>query len=123
MRNVPLTVRPVGSYTGAGVAADIPIVNNDGGGILVTIEVTAIGTGSITVTIQSVNPVTSTKTTILASAIIAGNGVTTLKVAPGLPVSANASANDLVPRDLNINITHNNANPVTYSVGAELCAA
>lgn len=88
-------------------------------GIKVTVVVTAIGTGSITVAILGVDA-NGNAYTILASAAIVGNGTTVLTVFPGAPVTANVSANDEMPNKFQVNVTANNANPVTYSLAYDM---
>ena len=95
-------------------------INAYGRGVKVFVNTTAIGTGSITVTIQAKDPGSGAYTTLLASAAIITNTTTVLTVYPGLPATANVSANDVLPRQWRISITANNANPANYSVGASV---
>lgn len=82
----------------------------------------ATSTPSVVVTILGVDRVSGKTYTILASAAITGTGTTILKVGPGLPVSANASVNDVLPPIIRISSAHGDADSLTYSVGASLCA-
>jgi hypothetical protein len=68
---------------------------HQGIGLMVFINVTAV-TGSVTVTIKNVDPVSGATATVLASAAIAATGLTVLKVYPGLTAAANATANDII---------------------------
>jgi hypothetical protein len=94
------------------------IINVDGcSGINLFINITNAGTGSITATIEGKDVTSGTFYTILSSGNLATNQFKRLTVFPGAPVSANASANDLLPKEIRVVITHNNANTITYSVG------
>lgn len=86
-----------------------------------TIDVTAAAdTPSVVVTIRGVDKVTGKKTDILASAAITGTGTTVMKVGPGLTAAANATANDFMPTDLEINFEHADADSITYGAGLDL---
>lgn len=89
-------------------------------GINVYVNITAVGTGSITLNILGVDPVSGSTYTILASAALVANAFTVYKVYPGGAVTANVSANDHLPRVIQVNVVANNANAVTYSVGYTL---
>jgi hypothetical protein len=43
-----------------------------------------------------------------------------IQIGPGLPSAANSTQNQDVPATFRIKVTHNNANPITYSVGINL---
>jgi hypothetical protein len=94
--------------------------NTDARGVKVFVNVSNAGTGSITATVQAKDPASGTYTTLLASAAIVANGITVLTVYPGLPATTNVSANDILPRQWRVAVTANNANPISYSVGASL---
>jgi hypothetical protein len=108
----------VGGQTASLNSADQ--VNPYGRGVVVFINVSLIGTGSITVTIQGKDPASGTYYTILASAAIVTSVFGTLTVYPGAAVTANVSANAVLPRQWRIAVTANNANPVNYSIGASV---
>lgn len=96
--------------------------NNYARGILVVVDVTVnAGTaGSITVTIKGSDPNSSKTWNILASAAITAVGTTVYRVYPGLTAAGNLVASDVLPQRYQIDVTANNANPVTYSVSAML---
>lgn len=96
------------------------LTNYDGRGLHVVVDVTAAGTGSITITIQGKDAVSGQYYTLLAGAAITTISTNVYKVYPGLTASANAVASDILPRTYRILITHNNANSITYSVGASV---
>lgn len=100
--------------------SNVALINSRGKALHLVVDVTANpGTlGSITVTIQAKDPVSGKFYTLLASAAITAVGTTVYRVGPALTAAANLVANDVVPKDLNILVTANNANPMTYSIGA-----
>jgi|688.fasta_scaffold12513_19 hypothetical protein len=98
------------------------LINVDGRGIHVVLDVTTAGTGSITVTIQGKCEVSGKYYTLLAGAAVITAVTNVYKVFPGATASANAVANDMLPRTYRILVTHNNANSITYSVGASILA-
>lgn len=111
----------------SGVAATASVnsadlTNADHQGVKVYVNTSLIGTGSITVSVQAKDPASGAYVTLLASAAIVTNVMTTLTVFPGLPVTTNVSANDVLPRQWRISVTANNANPANYTVGASLIA-
>ncbi len=85
--------------SGAGTYGSGDLSNPSHKGLKLVIDVTAIsGTGpSLTVTILGKDPVSGKTWTILASAALAATGTTVLTVYPGLPATANVSANDVLP--------------------------
>jgi len=95
-------------------------VNSSFRGVKVWVNTTTIGTGSITVTIQGKDPGSGVYTTLLASAAIVTNTTGVYTVYPGLPATANVSANDILPRQWRIAVVANNANPANYTIGASL---
>lgn len=111
------------SVAGATASFNSPDYQNpDGRGIKVFVDTTVIGTGSITVTIQGKDPTSGKYVTLLASAAITTNTTGVYTVYPGLPATANVSANDILPRVWRIAVTANNANAATYSIGASVIA-
>jgi hypothetical protein len=94
--------------------------NYNGRGLHVVLDVTSAGTGSITLTIQAKDVLSGKYYTLLAGAAVTTNSTNVYKVYPGFPATANVSANDLLTRTWRIDVTHNNANSITYSVGASV---
>lgn len=106
------------TYTGVTVnqtGPDLPAPTASA--VKLLIVTTAIGTGSITVTIQGKDKFSGQYYTLLASAAIVTNTNTLLTVFPGAPVSANVSANDILPEIWRWTVTANNANAATYTIG------
>jgi hypothetical protein len=94
--------------------------NNGAKGLLVVVDATvnAGGSGSITVTIQGKDVASGKYYTILASAAIVTVTTNQYTVYPTLTASANSIAQAALPHTWRVIVTANNANPVTYSVGA-----
>jgi hypothetical protein len=57
---------------------------------------------------------------LLVSVPIIAIGTYVLKIYPGILAVPNLSANDLLPDQWRIAVIHDNANSITYSVGAKL---
>jgi len=104
-----------GSRTTTQTMADQTNLNKKG--IRVVLDMTTVGTGSVTIAVEAKDPASGKYVVMLASAAIATNQTKTLLIYPGAANTANASANDRLPKTWRINVTANNANPATYSVG------
>lgn len=100
------------------------VFNSDGHrGLHMVIDVTAItATPSVVFTIQGYSGLGDDYYTILASAAVTGTGQTVLRVYPGLTAAANLVANDVLPPVWRVNAVHGDADSITYSVNALLCA-
>lgn len=116
--NVDATLLASAARTAATQSADQ--TNYNGRGLHVVIDVTAWTAGSITVTIQGKDSVSGKYYTILASAALAAVGTTILRVYPGLTASANAAANDILPRTWRVSVAVGTADSITYSIGASV---
>jgi hypothetical protein len=117
--NRDLTTSELVSGVGATTSQNSPdLTNADARGVKVFVNLTSAGTGSITVAVQAKDPASGAYVTLLASAAIVANGLTLLTVYPGLPATANVSANDVLPRQWRVAVTAGNANPMNYTVGA-----
>lgn len=100
----------------------VDISNPDGQAVQVDVDVTvnAGGLGSVTVTLYAKDPLTGGRYPLLASAALAAVAKTTIQIGPGLPVTANVSANAVAPKDLSIGFVHGAGGPITYSARAQL---
>ena len=87
--------------------------------VLINVTVNAGGLGSITVTVDG-KDANDVYYNILTSAALTAVASTKLTIGPGLPVTANISANEPLPETWRVTVTANNANPITYSVGLML---
>lgn len=86
--------------------------------IVVVADLTAYtSTGSLTVKVEGVDRVSGKTWTLLSGTAFSGTGTQVLRVGPSLPVTANVSANDVVPPVIRITATHGNGVSLTYSVG------
>lgn len=94
--------------------------NNNAKGLHVVLDVTSAGTGDITLTIEGKDTLSGKYYTLLAGTNVTTNSTNVYKVYPGLPATANVSANDIVPRTYRVTVTANNANTITYSVASLL---
>jgi hypothetical protein len=118
--NVDVTLLASASRTTTQTSADITTYN--AAGIHVVLDMTVVGTGSVTVSINGKDSVSGKFYTILAGAAVTTNSTNVYKIFPGATVTANVSANDHLPRVIQIVVTANNANAATYSVGYCLLA-
>lgn len=118
LASADLTVFASGAQTATQVQVDQ--TNNAARGIKVGLNVTNAGTGNITLEIDGKDAVSGTYYAILTGAAVSSNGFTLYTVYPGLTASANAVANDVLPHTWRVKVTANNANSITYSVGASL---
>jgi hypothetical protein len=88
------------------------------------IDVTAVtSTPSVVCTVHGLDPVSGKYYLMLTSAAQTDSGApytTVLKIGPGLPVTANISANDILPDTIRVTMTHGDSDSITYSVGANL---
>jgi len=88
------------------------------------IDVTAIAsTPSVVCTVDGLDPVSGKYYNLLTSAALTESGspyTRVLKIGPGLPVTANVSANDILPDTIRVTMTHADTDSITYSVGANL---
>jgi hypothetical protein len=94
------------------------LTNFNSPGVVVTVDVTVAGTGSITVSLQYKDTLSGQYKTLLTSAAITTISTTTLVLFPGVTVAANLAASHPLPRIWRVNVVHNNANSITYSVSA-----
>lgn len=92
-------------------------VNGAGRSGVLMINVTSRTSGTYTFTIQGKDGASGVYYNVLASTAIAATGMTTLKVGPALPVSANASANDVWPMVWRVAIAGASTPVMTFSVG------
>lgn len=86
-------------------------------GLTLVIDTTAAGTSPSTVfKVEGVDRISGKTYGALSSAAVTGVGTVTLSVGPGLPVTANVSANQPVPPVVRVTATHGNSTTHTYSV-------
>lgn len=115
-----LGVFSLAGATATQTSADFANPNARGVKVVLDVTVNAGGAGSVTVTIQGKDKASGKYFTLLAGAAVVTVVTNVYTVFPGAPVAANVSANDQLPEVWRIVVTANNANPVTYTVGAAL---
>ena len=94
--------------------------NLNGRGVRVVLNMTNIGTGNVTLAIQCFDSAGAGYYAILTGAAISTNSVNVYTVYPGISQLANQSASQIMTRQWNVLVTANNANPTTYTVGAQV---
>ena len=85
--------------------------------VILDATVNAGGSGSITVTINGKDPASGKYYLLLSGAAVVTVTTNVYKVGRGLPVTGNVSANCGIPNIIQVVVTANNANPVTWSLG------
>jgi hypothetical protein len=114
-----ITVTTLTAASANGTSTDQ--TNFEGRGLKLVIDVTAISgtSATLTVTIQGKDPVSGKYFNILVSAGLTATGTTVLTVYPGAAVSANVSANDILPKTWRVSYTITGTTPsVTATIGA-----
>lgn len=91
-------------------------------GLHLVIDVTAVpgSAPSVVPTIDFHDDLSGKWITLLTGAAITGVGTTTLKIYPGVTVSANVAVSDVAHGHMRVVMTHGNANSVSYSASAHL---
>lgn len=114
--NVGVDVGPSAARTAASDGF-IDVSNPDAqyASLEIDITVNAGGLGSVTPTIYAKDPATGGRYPLLVGAALAAIAKATIKLGPGLPVTANVSANEITPKDISIGFVHGAGGPITYS--------
>lgn len=97
------------------------VIDNSEGAreLIVVTSITIVGTGSITTTVGYITA-SGVKVPLISTAALVANAVTPLSVGIDLTTAANSVLKSSIPARLYVDVAANNANPVTYSVDAEL---
>lgn len=74
-------------------------------------------TPSTVVKVEGIDRLSGKAWTLLAGVAVATVTTQVLQIGPGLPATANASANAPLPPVIRVTATHGNANSHTYSIG------
>lgn len=83
------------------------------------IDVTATSaTPSITAKIEGKDPVSGAFWTILEDAALTATGTTFLQVGKDITAAANVAANQFLPDEYRVTVTHADADSITYSISA-----
>lgn len=83
----------------------------------VVLDMTTVGSGSVTLTINGKDPASGKYYLILSGAAVTTNSTNRYKVGPNITASANAIAQDYLPKTIQLVVTANNSNAATYSLG------
>lgn len=87
-------------------------------GLHVIIDVTAVtATPSVVCTVDALDGVSGKYYTLLTAAAVTATGTTQLSIGRGLTNTANVVANDFIPKQLRVTMTHADADSITYTVG------
>ncbi|HLA60918.1 MAG TPA: hypothetical protein VK626_01610 [Nitrospiraceae bacterium] len=112
-------ITAVGATTSQ-TGADQLNINGKGVKVVLDMTVNAGGAGSVTLTIQGKDVVSGKYYTLLVGAAVVTVSTNVYELYPGLPATANVSANTLLPRTWRVITTANNANATSYTVGASV---
>lgn len=83
----------------------------------VVLDMITVGTGNVTLTINGKDQASGKYYLILAGAAVSSNSTNRYKVGPNIGASANAIAQDYLPKTIQLVVTANNANSSVYSLG------
>lgn len=86
--------------------------------LVVVLDLTVVpGGDTVTLTIQGKDVLSGKYYTLLAGSAESGTGTKTYSVCPGITVTANVSAAQVLPQTWRVTMTHSAASSFTYSVG------
>lgn len=102
--------------------ASFEVDDNDmmGGVFILDVTAGASASDTLTLNIDGYDPVSGKWYTILDSAALQANATTAYTVFPSAPVTANVSANNILPQKFRVVVEKNNATAITYSLGVNL---
>lgn len=86
----------------------------------IVIYVSSYNSGTYTPHVQGLDPISGQWYDILVGTGITGIGETIIKVYPGIPGTANAAANDIIPRTWRVQLIGTSTPSMVISVGAYL---
>lgn len=113
---VDLTLIASAAFTTTQTTADL--ANFAGSGIRVVLDVTVAGTGSVTLEIDAKDVASGKYVALLTGVAVTTISTNVYVIHPALTAATNAIAKDVLPHTWRVRVTANNANSVTYSVGA-----
>lgn len=114
----PITLLNSAARTTTTTSADMVV--NGGSGVFV-FDITAVpGVQTVTLTIQGKDETSGKYYTLIAGTALSATSTNVYKVGQGLPVTANVSANDVIPRTIRAVVTHSGAGSFTYTVGGQV---
>ena len=98
-----------------------PLKTKGAKGVKVVIDMTAVpGVATVTPKIEFKDPTSGKWITALTGAAIVAISTVALTVYPGITVTANVSAADVIPDEWRVTCTHSAGTDFTYSIGAWL---
>lgn len=113
-----ITVLASAARTALYAGADIP--TGGARAVEVVVDVSVIPSSNITITIKGKDPVSGNYYTLLAGAAISTVSTNVYRVGPGLPATANVSANANLPENILVSVAVGDTTSITYSIGATL---
>lgn len=114
--NEEVALLPSVSRTTTQTSSDLTNVSG-AGSLTVILDMTTVGTGSVVLSIDGKDPASGKYYNLLTGANVTTNSTNRYRVGPSIAASANAIAQDYMPRTFRIVVTANNANPAVYTVG------
>lgn len=118
-KDLEQTIAASAARTATFTSDDFQNIDSAKGGHLI-VDVTA-GTGfNLTPKIQGKDSVSGKYYDLLIGVAITATGTTVLKIYPGIAVSPNVAASDILPRTWRVVVTAADATSATYSVGVSL---
>lgn len=117
--NVTKTLLASAARTASVNTADLRNAHHRGARVHIN-ATAAADTPSVVFTVQGKDPVTGDYYDLLASAAVTGAGDTYLLIYPGATVTANVSANAVLPPHWRVKAVAADADSLTYSITAEL---
>ncbi len=89
--------------------------------MVVVLGVTTIVAGaSVTVAVSGVDSASGTTWPLISSAAVTATGTVVVKIAPGITPSTNVAVADILPPDVQVTVTHANADSITYALTAHV---
>jgi hypothetical protein len=89
-------------------------------GIKLVVDITAGAVLSITPKIEGVDSLSGKAFALLTGAVATGVSTVVMTVYPGATAAANVAANDMLPDQVRVTITHGNGTAATYTAAVHL---
>lgn len=118
--NIAVTVLSSAIRTATTSSATQTNPNARGVHVSINISVSTASTASLVPKIQAQDPVSTTWYDLLIGTALTTTGITVLKVYPGIGVVSGGAASDVLPLTWRVAVVPGTADPVTYSVGAQV---
>lgn len=118
--NIAVTVLSSAIRTATTSSATQTNPNARGVHVSINISVASSTATSLVPKIQAQDPVSTTWYDLLVGTAMTATGITVLKVYPGIGVVSGGAASDVLPLTWRVAVVPGTADPVTYSVGAQV---